>query len=135
MKKIQVLLPPKPRLLKEQLKISQGGDVGKFCFKNKDIYITCHIFLRVVFSFTMFGDLFEEDYSSVSNNNGKGKRLKTKALEPPAPREFTNLSGIRNQGGTCYLNSLLQTLHFTPEFRGMICYMHLASNMYPHLYM
>ncbi|XP_024608533.1 ubiquitin carboxyl-terminal hydrolase 40 isoform X2 [Neophocaena asiaeorientalis asiaeorientalis] len=66
----------------------------------------------------MFGDLFEEDYSSMSNDHyGKGKKLKTKALEPPAPREFTNLSGIRNQGGTCYLNSLLQTLHFTPEFR------------------
>ncbi|XP_057407738.1 ubiquitin carboxyl-terminal hydrolase 40 isoform X2 [Balaenoptera acutorostrata] len=66
----------------------------------------------------MFGDLFEEDYSSVSNDHyGKGKKLKTKALELPAPRGFTNLSGIRNQGGTCYLNSLLQTLHFTPEFR------------------
>ncbi|XP_065736351.1 ubiquitin carboxyl-terminal hydrolase 40 isoform X4 [Phocoena phocoena] len=66
----------------------------------------------------MFGDLFEEDYSSMSNDHyGKGKKLKTKALEPPAPREFTSLSGIRNQGGTCYLNSLLQTLHFTPEFR------------------
>ncbi|KAM7105418.1 ubiquitin carboxyl-terminal hydrolase 40-like isoform 3-T5 [Molossus nigricans] len=73
----------------------------------------------VVFSFTMFGDLFEEDYSSVSSNQyGKGRKLKTKTVEPPAPREFTNLSGIRNQGGTCYLNSLLQTLHFTPEFRG-----------------
>ncbi|XP_052606444.1 ubiquitin carboxyl-terminal hydrolase 40 isoform X1 [Peromyscus californicus insignis] len=66
----------------------------------------------------MFGSLFEEDYSSVSNSQyGKGKKLKTKGLEPPAPREVTNLSGIRNQGGTCYLNSLLQTLHFTPEFR------------------
>ncbi|XP_070125605.1 ubiquitin carboxyl-terminal hydrolase 40 isoform X4 [Equus caballus] len=66
----------------------------------------------------MFGDLFEEDDSSVSHNQyGKGKKLKTKAVEPPPPREFTNLSGIRNQGGTCYLNSLLQTLHFTPEFR------------------
>ncbi|XP_053775205.1 ubiquitin carboxyl-terminal hydrolase 40 isoform X3 [Desmodus rotundus] len=66
----------------------------------------------------MFGDLFEEDCSSVSNNQyGKRRKVKTKALEPPAPREFTNLSGIRNQGGTCYLNSLLQTLHFTPEFR------------------
>ncbi|XP_045337721.1 ubiquitin carboxyl-terminal hydrolase 40 isoform X2 [Leopardus geoffroyi] len=66
----------------------------------------------------MFGDLFEEDYSSVSNYQyGNEKKLKTKVLEPPAPREFTNLSGIRNQGGTCYLNSLLQTLHFTPEFR------------------
>ncbi|KAG8515569.1 Ubiquitin carboxyl-terminal hydrolase 40 [Galemys pyrenaicus] len=83
----------------------------------------------------MFGNLFEEDYSSVSNNQyGKGKKLKTKALEPPAPREFTNLSGIRNQGGTCYLNSLLQTLHFTPEFRGMLPYMHLISDVYPHLY-
>ncbi|XP_012922219.1 ubiquitin carboxyl-terminal hydrolase 40 isoform X2 [Heterocephalus glaber] len=66
----------------------------------------------------MFGDLFEEDCSGVSNNQyGKGKTLKAKPLEPPAPREFTNLSGIRNRGGTCYLNSLLQTLHFTPEFR------------------
>uniref|UniRef100_A0A8C8XJ67 Ubiquitin carboxyl-terminal hydrolase 40 n=1 Tax=Panthera leo TaxID=9689 RepID=A0A8C8XJ67_PANLE len=66
----------------------------------------------------MFGDLFEEDYSGVSNYQyGNEKKLKTKVLEPPAPREFTNLSGIRNQGGTCYLNSLLQTLHFTPEFR------------------
>ncbi|XP_029789427.1 ubiquitin carboxyl-terminal hydrolase 40 isoform X3 [Suricata suricatta] len=75
-------------------------------------------FRQVVFSFTMFGDLFEEDYSSEWNSQyGKEKKLKTKVLEPPAPREFTNLSGIRNQGGTCYLNSLLQTLHFTPEFR------------------
>ncbi|XP_054427293.1 ubiquitin carboxyl-terminal hydrolase 40 [Pteronotus mesoamericanus] len=66
----------------------------------------------------MFGNLFEEDHSSVSNNRyGKGKKLKAEAGEPPAPRAFTNLSGIRNQGGTCYLNSLLQTLHFTPEFR------------------
>lgn len=92
-------------------------------------------FLRVEISFTMFGDLFEEDYSSVSYNQyGKGKKLKTKTVEPPAPREFTNLSGLRNQGGTCYLNSLLQTLHFTPEFRGMLRYMRLISNMCPRLY-
>lgn len=66
----------------------------------------------------MFGNLFEEDNSSVSSSQyGRGKKLKTKGLELPAPREFTNLSGIRNQGGTCYLSSLLQTLHFTPEFR------------------
>ncbi|NWX84129.1 UBP40 hydrolase, partial [Nothoprocta pentlandii] len=66
----------------------------------------------------MFGDLFEEDFSFISNNQcGKGKP-KHKDVEPPAPREFTNLSGIKNQGGTCYLNSLLQTLLFTPEFRG-----------------
>lgn len=95
-----------------------------------------YFFLRALLSFTMFGDLFEEDYSTVSDYQyGREKKLKTKGLEPPAPREFTNLSGIRNQGGTCYLNSLLQTLHFTPEFRGMLCYMLLISNMYPSLSM
>ncbi|XP_053803605.1 ubiquitin carboxyl-terminal hydrolase 40 isoform X5 [Vidua chalybeata] len=66
----------------------------------------------------MFGDLFEEDFSFISNNHyGKGKKSKPRESEPPAPRDFTNLSGIKNQGGTCYLNSLLQTLLFTPEFR------------------
>ncbi|NXB73545.1 UBP40 hydrolase, partial [Donacobius atricapilla] len=66
----------------------------------------------------MFGDLFEEDFSFISNNHcGKGKKSKPRDSELPAPRDFTNLSGIKNQGGTCYLNSLLQTLLFTPEFR------------------
>ncbi|XP_030341421.1 TRAF3-interacting protein 1 isoform X9 [Strigops habroptila] len=66
----------------------------------------------------MFGDLFEEDFSFISNHHcGKAKKSKPRDFEPPAPRDFTNLSGIKNQGGTCYLNSLLQTLLFTPEFR------------------
>ncbi|NXM47119.1 UBP40 hydrolase, partial [Gymnorhina tibicen] len=66
----------------------------------------------------MFGDLFEEDFSFISNNHcGRGKKSKPRESEPPAPRDSTNLSGIKNQGGTCYLNSLLQTLLFTPEFR------------------
>uniref|UniRef100_A0A663M7U9 Ubiquitin carboxyl-terminal hydrolase 40 n=1 Tax=Athene cunicularia TaxID=194338 RepID=A0A663M7U9_ATHCN len=66
----------------------------------------------------MFGNLFEEDFSFISNNHReKGKKSKPRDSEPPAPRDFTNLSGIKNQGGTCYLNSLLQTLLFTPEFR------------------
>ncbi|XP_060066969.1 ubiquitin carboxyl-terminal hydrolase 40-like [Ylistrum balloti] len=36
---------------------------------------------------------------------------------PPRPRIQCGLAGIRNQGATCYLNSLLQTLFLTPEFR------------------
>ena len=28
--------------------------------------------------------------------------------------------GLRNQGNTCYMNSLLQTLHHLPEFREAI---------------
>lgn len=30
----------------------------------------------------------------------------------------SNFMGLRNQGATCYLNSLLQALYLTPEFRG-----------------
>jgi len=30
------------------------------------------------------------------------------------------LAGLKNQGATCYLNSLFQTLYLTPEFRKMI---------------
>ncbi|XP_043858164.1 ubiquitin carboxyl-terminal hydrolase 40 isoform X2 [Dromiciops gliroides] len=66
----------------------------------------------------MFGDLFEEDFPYISENHiEKGPKSKCVDPEPPLPRGVTNLSGIQNQGGTCYLNSLLQTLHFTPEFR------------------
>lgn len=64
----------------------------------------------------MFGSLFEEEegFSLVPS----GGRVVKREGEPPPPRGRVNLSGIKNQGGTCYLNSLLQTLLFTPEFRG-----------------
>nr|DBA19934.1 TPA: hypothetical protein GDO54_015689 [Pyxicephalus adspersus] len=67
----------------------------------------------------MFGDLFEEeeDFSFLSNTTSNGKKAKLKDSEVLDPRGETGLSGLRNQGGTCYLNSLLQTLLFTPEFR------------------
>lgn len=38
---------------------------------------------------------------------------------PPRPRTSCGLAGIKNQGATCYLNSLVQTLLLTPEFRGV----------------
>lgn len=66
----------------------------------------------------MFGNLFEEEeedegFASTSAKGGTAKA----GEEPPPPRGRSNLCGIKNQGGTCYLNSLLQTLLFTPEFR------------------
>ncbi|XP_055015503.1 ubiquitin carboxyl-terminal hydrolase 40 [Boleophthalmus pectinirostris] len=65
----------------------------------------------------MFGNLFEEDDEEGSSSmSSKGRVLKGPE-EPPPPRGRSNLCGIKNQGGTCYLNSLLQTLLFTPEFR------------------
>ncbi|KAG5833160.1 hypothetical protein ANANG_G00272910 [Anguilla anguilla] len=65
----------------------------------------------------MFGNLFEEDEESFSAVPTGGNAAKATDAEPPPPRGSVKLSGIKNQGGTCYLNSLLQTLLFTPEFR------------------
>ena len=71
----------------------------------------------------MFGDLFGED-----NDGGMSVALSASAAEaeerarmlekPPEERSSSRLAGLDNQGATCYLNSLLQTLYFSPEFRG-----------------
>ncbi|KAI3367183.1 hypothetical protein L3Q82_008235 [Scortum barcoo] len=68
----------------------------------------------------MFGNLFEEeeeDGGGFFSSTSSGGRAAKGGDEPPPPRGRSNLCGIKNQGGTCYLNSLLQTLLFTPEFR------------------
>uniref|UniRef100_A0A671K573 Ubiquitin carboxyl-terminal hydrolase n=1 Tax=Sinocyclocheilus anshuiensis TaxID=1608454 RepID=A0A671K573_9TELE len=62
----------------------------------------------------MFGDLFEEDGDGFSSST-PGTGVKGRECEPPPPRGKIKLCGIKNQGGTCYLNSLIQTLLFTPE--------------------
>uniref|UniRef100_A0A6I8SXV1 Uncharacterized protein n=1 Tax=Xenopus tropicalis TaxID=8364 RepID=A0A6I8SXV1_XENTR len=61
----------------------------------------------------MFGDLFEEDedFSILpSSPNTNGKKSHPRDSKTPEPQGDTRLSGLRNQGGTCYLNSLLRTL-------------------------
>ena len=45
----------------------------------------------------------------------------------PSKRNSTNLCGIVNQGATCYLNTLIQTLFYTPEFRSMCIIIHLTQ--------
>jgi len=37
-----------------------------------------------------------------------------------APERLENYIGLNNQGATCYMNSLLQALYMTPEFRQFI---------------
>lgn len=71
----------------------------------------------------MFGSLFEneedeEETLFEKSSQNPHQRAVSKPRCPPAPRGETGICGLQNQGATCYLNSLLQTLFFTPEFRG-----------------
>lgn len=63
----------------------------------------------------VFGNLFEEEGAGSGEITSFSK---SGLSQPPRPRGQCQLSGIDNQGATCYLNSLLQTLLLTPEFRG-----------------
>ncbi|XP_039992469.1 ubiquitin carboxyl-terminal hydrolase 40 isoform X2 [Xiphias gladius] len=65
----------------------------------------------------MFGNLFEEEEEEGFSSTPSKGRVAKGGDEPPQSRGRSNLCGIKNQGGTCYLNSLLQSLLFTPEFR------------------
>ncbi len=67
----------------------------------------------------MFTSLFGEEEDGGSNaastasfmNSGSSNGSKA----PPNPR--AHFVGLRNQGATCYLNSLLQSMYMTPELR------------------
>ena len=65
----------------------------------------------------MFGCLFEKEDDLVQGSSSKTCDSSPKS-EVTLCRGRTGLCGLRNQGATCYLNSLLQTFFFTPEFRG-----------------
>ena len=62
----------------------------------------------------MFGNLFDDDGCDGATSfvqSGDHTPL------PPSPRNRSGLAGIYNQGSTCFLNSALQVLALTPEFR------------------
>lgn len=50
----------------------------------------------------------------LSNDNSASSKSSAAAFEPRSPTGYT---GLTNQGATCYLNSLLQSLFMFPEFR------------------
>lgn len=65
----------------------------------------------------MLQDLFNEDGGDGDFCYQTTTSSKTSVEKPLQPRNETNLCGLQNQGATCYLNALIQTLLFTPEFR------------------
>lgn len=68
----------------------------------------------------MLEGLFDEEATTdLQSKSGVGEEKSSRLPRPPAPRNSSGLCGLSNLGATCYLNSLLQTLHFTPEFRGI----------------
>jgi uncharacterized UBP type Zn finger protein len=67
----------------------------------------------------MLSDLFD-DPASINNNSNNGfYKNKSSIAKPVSKRNENNLCGIINQGATCYLNTLLQTLFLTRTFRGI----------------
>ena len=54
------------------------------------------------------------DEQSVSIT-GQVEKPESEEVEPPK-----TFKGLQNQGATCYMNSLLQALYMTPDFRQMI---------------
>jgi ubiquitin C-terminal hydrolase len=55
--------------------------------------------------------------SNNTESEGKQKSPEEKIESNSEERKF---AGLGNQGATCYMNSLLQALFMTPEFRTMI---------------
>lgn len=82
----------------------------------------------------MFAGLFEEEdaLNGLFEQEGRGK-VASNLKKPPTPRGSTALCGLNNLGATCYLNSILQTLHFTPEFRGTTYYGRIVGSVLAHV--
>jgi len=77
----------------------------------------------------MFGDIFESgediEWSAQAGTLLTYEQRKPKNcahfLDLPAlGREKNTFCGLKNQGATCYLNSLIQLCYMSPEFRNTI---------------
>ncbi|KAL9646991.1 hypothetical protein ABK040_013847 [Willaertia magna] len=88
----------------------------------------------------MFGELFAleegiDDRASITNGNNSSSNSTTTSSSKGAKmptldslqRQKSNFVGLKNQGATCYLNSLIQTLFMTPPIRSSFLKLNLEK--------
>ena len=87
----------------------------------------------------MFGDMFQNEdellEQAVEESQGgmpdfvrkRGAHCACDLDLPPQQRQDSKFVGLWNQGATCYLNSLFQTLYLTPQFRDFMYQLPLSE--------
>lgn len=78
------------------------------------------------------GDV-DTGYSTTQTQSITKSRMRSVADElelPPIPRDSNMFSGLRNQGATCYLNSLFQAFFMCPEIRQFFYELDLEASGY-----
>lgn len=81
----------------------------------------------------MFGDTFETIEDQLNPNAttvyaSKKARNCADYLELPELPRVKHFAGLKNQGATCYLNSLIQSYYMSPEFRNVVLQLPLCNN-------
>ena len=68
----------------------------------------------------LFNDEVTYDTAPAPSSKDKGTNCAHSLTEPEQPKGESNFVGLYNQGATCYMNSSLQVLYMTPQFRNLI---------------